>query len=79
MHMDLNETAILWPGRQKKKPDGFLIPTNLKILTIQEKPFVYVRTAEPRGLCHPDEIKCPLFNATDSGKRKYLLIYMIGT
>ncbi|XP_046408094.1 glutamate [NMDA] receptor subunit 1 [Ischnura elegans] len=43
MALKLDEGAILWPGRLRNKPEGFMIPTHLKVLTIEEKPFVYVR------------------------------------
>ncbi|XP_071442284.1 glutamate [NMDA] receptor subunit 1-like isoform X2 [Hetaerina americana] len=43
MALKLDEGAILWPGRLRTKPEGFMIPTHLKVLTIEEKPFVYVR------------------------------------
>ena len=69
MKLTLNESAIIWPGRQRTKPEGFMIPTHLKVLTIEEKPFVYVRAAkEPEDKCNKDEIPCPFFNATDEGK-----------
>ncbi|KAG8230219.1 hypothetical protein J437_LFUL010847 [Ladona fulva] len=43
MALKVDEGAILWPGRSPNKPEGFMIPTHLKVLTIEEKPFVYVR------------------------------------
>lgn len=59
---------IIWPGGSRQKPEGFMIPTHLKVLTINEKPFVYTRKlAENEISCLPDEIFCPYFNAT-SGK-----------
>lgn len=64
MRLTLNDTSIMWPGRLKTKPEGFMIPTHLKVLTIEEKPFVYVRRADSES-CLPDEIPCPHFNATD--------------
>lgn len=43
-----------------------MIPTHLKVLTIEEKPFVYVRElAEGEVRCLPDEIACPHFNTTE--------------
>uniref|UniRef100_A0A7R8VNK8 Glutamate [NMDA] receptor subunit 1 n=1 Tax=Timema douglasi TaxID=61478 RepID=A0A7R8VNK8_TIMDO len=65
MRLRLDESVIVWPGRSKVKPDGIIIPTHLKVLTIEEKPFVYVR--EINNLvenCTSDEIPCPHFNAT---------------
>ncbi len=64
MHLELNDTDILWPGRLRTKPEGFMIPTHLKVLTIAEKPFVYVREAK-EDKCTNDEIPCPHFNSTD--------------
>jgi len=67
MWLKLDESRILWPGRQTIKPEGFMIPTHLKVLTIAEKPFVYIRKADT---CLADEIKCPHFNTTETdGKR----------
>lgn len=65
MRLALDDTAILWPGRLRTKPEGFMIPTHLKVLTIAEKPFVYVREAGEAEKCNADEIPCPHFNATD--------------
>lgn len=42
-----------------------MIPTHLKVLTIEEKPFVYVREIADGESCLPEEILCPHFNATD--------------
>lgn len=43
-----------------------MIPTHLKVLTIEEKPFVYVRElADGEIKCMAEEIACPHFNTTD--------------
>lgn len=68
MRLRINDSQILWPGKQKNKPEGIIIPTHLKVLTIEEKPFVYVRKIaddDTSAQCEPDEIPCPLFNATN--------------
>ncbi|XP_023247485.1 glutamate [NMDA] receptor subunit 1-like [Copidosoma floridanum] len=38
MKLTINDSIITWPGKVKTKPEGFLIPTHLKVLTIEEKP-----------------------------------------
>jgi ionotropic glutamate receptor NMDA 1 len=69
MHLAVDEKDVLWPGRQHVKPEGFMIPTHLKVLTIEEKPFVYVRKlVEPQDLCTIDEIPCPHFNTSQDSK-----------
>lgn len=67
MKLNINDSQILWPGKLKRKPEGIIIPTHLKVLTIEEKPFIYVRRLEvDEAACDPEEeIPCPLFNATD--------------
>ncbi|XP_011137653.1 glutamate [NMDA] receptor subunit 1 [Harpegnathos saltator] len=66
MKLRVNESSIIWPGRLNTKPEGFMIPTHLKVLTIEEKPFVYVRElAEGETKCSPEEIVCPHFNTTN--------------
>ncbi|KAK7871616.1 hypothetical protein R5R35_001803 [Gryllus longicercus] len=66
MRLKLDESAIVWPGRRSGKPEGVVIPTHLKVLTIEEKPFVYVRRlGDDEELCGPEEILCPHINATE--------------
>ena len=66
MRLKINDSQILWPGKQRKKPEGIIIPTHLKVLTIEEKPFVYVRRLNDEELmCDEDEIPCPYYNTTD--------------
>lgn len=68
MHLAVDEKSIIWPGSQSKKPEGFMIPTHLKVLTIEEKPFVYTRKlVDANEKCNTDEILCPHFNSTDDG------------
>ncbi|XP_011053979.1 PREDICTED: glutamate [NMDA] receptor subunit 1 [Acromyrmex echinatior] len=69
MKLRVNESNIIWPGRLKIKPEGFMIPTHLKVLTIEEKPFVYVRELPDNEVeCLPEEIACPHFNLTDDNQ-----------
>lgn len=64
MKLRLDESSIIWPGRKKDKPVGERIPTHLHVLTIEEKPFVYVRALKKSegDFCKNDEILCPLLN-----------------
>lgn len=73
MRLRINDSQIMWPGRQSRKPEGIMIPTHLKVLTVEEKPFVYVRKLadDPTAQCDDDEISCPLFNATDGSGLLY--------
>ncbi|CAK9809869.1 Glutamate [NMDA] receptor subunit 1 [Anthophora plagiata] len=65
MTLSVNESNITWPGRLQTKPEGFMIPTHLKVLTIEEKPFVYVREIAEGEPCLPEEFFCPHFNTTE--------------
>lgn len=71
MKLKLDKSAIIWPGNTDKQPPGFMIPTHLKVLTIEEKPFVYVREIQTEELCTPEEIPCPHFNNTNDGFKQY--------
>ncbi|CAH0555800.1 unnamed protein product [Brassicogethes aeneus] len=71
MHLTVDEKSIIWPGRQTTKPEGFMIPTHLKVLTIEEKPFVYVRKLSENDNCTSEEIPCPHFNATNEVDANY--------
>ncbi|KAI4460981.1 ionotropic glutamate receptor [Holotrichia oblita] len=72
MQLNINEKSIIWPGRLQIKPEGFMIPTHLKVLTIEEKPFVYARKLnDDQENCTPEEIPCPHFNFTQDGKKEW--------
>lgn len=78
MSLKINNSQILWPGKQTKMPDGIIIPTHLKVLTVEEKPFVYVRRLSEDSIakCDDEEIECPLFNATQgSGSVIVVLLF----
>lgn len=77
MRLRINDNEILWPGKEAKKPEGIIIPRHLKVLTLEEKPFVYVRqlsaddASHDSTSCEENEIPCPLFNATDGTANDY--------
>ncbi|XP_053696942.1 glutamate [NMDA] receptor subunit 1 [Sabethes cyaneus] len=72
MKLKINDTALIWPGNTEKKPEGIMIPTHLKVLTIEEKPFVYVRKLLDDDIdCEDDEIVCPHFNTTDGNEKDF--------
>lgn len=79
MHLTVDEKTILWPGRQSVKPEGFMIPTHLNVLTIEEKPFVYVRKlVDSQDVCTAEEIACPHFNSTKQSMNNcYYFILLI--
>lgn len=71
MRLKVNDDKIIWPGRRRIKPEGVKLQTHLKVLTIEEKPFVYVRHLKDEVTCAPDEILCPHFNnSARNGKLK---------
>lgn len=70
MRLLLNDSSVTWPGNIKSKPEGFLIPTHLKVLTIEEKPFVYVRKTIESG-CNVDEILCLDHDSSIKDKGKF--------
>ncbi|XP_054271641.1 glutamate [NMDA] receptor subunit 1 [Macrosteles quadrilineatus] len=73
MRLKINESRIIWPGRPKSKPEGLEIPKHIKVLTIEEKPFVYTRELEDYEgeNCNPDEIPCPHFNSSREDMRMF--------
>ncbi|XP_075912213.1 glutamate receptor ionotropic, NMDA 1 [Petromyzon marinus] len=47
----VNDKDIVWPGGGKVIPDGFKMSTKLKIVTIHQEPFVYVKPTLKDGTC----------------------------
>uniref|UniRef100_A0A8C4EW16 Glutamate receptor n=1 Tax=Dicentrarchus labrax TaxID=13489 RepID=A0A8C4EW16_DICLA len=46
-----NQRKIIWPGGETEKPQGFQMSTRLKIVTIHQEPFVYVKPTQLDGTC----------------------------
>ncbi|XP_032905175.1 glutamate receptor ionotropic, NMDA 1 isoform X8 [Amblyraja radiata] len=72
----LNDKKIIWPGSELNTPKGFQMSTRLKIVSIYQEPFVYVKPTTADGTCqeeftiHGDPIKkviCTGPNATVPG------------
>uniref|UniRef100_A0A3B5B9K9 Glutamate receptor n=1 Tax=Stegastes partitus TaxID=144197 RepID=A0A3B5B9K9_9TELE len=42
---------IIWPGGETEKPVGYQMSTKLKIVTIHQEPFVYVKPTKTDGTC----------------------------
>ncbi|XP_023346842.1 glutamate [NMDA] receptor subunit 1 [Eurytemora carolleeae] len=40
MVLSIEDSLIIWPGGNRDKPTGVMIPTHLKVLTIVERPFI---------------------------------------
>ncbi|XKL62120.1 hypothetical protein PGB90_001953 [Kerria lacca] len=73
MKLRIDESNILWPGRKKDKPVGERIPTHLHVLTIEEKPFVYVRAIKRSegDSCKNDELFCPLLKISSKNSSEF--------
>ncbi|XP_054715976.1 glutamate [NMDA] receptor subunit 1-like [Uloborus diversus] len=65
MTMSVNVQDIVWPGGETKKPRGYIVPTHLKVVTVAEKPFTWIREVEDKSQCLEDEIFCPRRNKTN--------------
>ncbi|XP_014670217.1 PREDICTED: glutamate [NMDA] receptor subunit 1-like [Priapulus caudatus] len=65
-----NETTIIWPGGGTEKPEGYIIPTELRVVTIPDVPFVWTRKLEPGENCSKvdGEVYCPRPNASFPGQ-----------
>ena len=81
MVLELEETEIVWPGNTRSKPQGKFLPTHLKVLTIEEKPFVYVRKIDPEAgeecSMEKSEVPCPLFNVSRKGDSHDILLNLL--
>uniref|UniRef100_A0A671P0S4 Glutamate receptor n=1 Tax=Sinocyclocheilus anshuiensis TaxID=1608454 RepID=A0A671P0S4_9TELE len=45
------QRKIIWPGGETEKPKGYQMSTRLKIVTIHQEPFVYVKPTLRDGTC----------------------------
>uniref|UniRef100_A0A8C3ULM3 Glutamate receptor n=1 Tax=Catharus ustulatus TaxID=91951 RepID=A0A8C3ULM3_CATUS len=49
-----NDRKIIWPGGETEKPQGYQMSTKLKIVTIHQEPFVYVKPTQADGTCREE-------------------------
>jgi len=59
INLKLNINDIVWPGNQRYTPLGYFVLTHLKVVTIAEKPFVWVKPLSESKMCKASQIKCP--------------------
>ncbi|XP_070383016.1 glutamate [NMDA] receptor subunit 1-like isoform X2 [Dermacentor albipictus] len=71
MELELELEKMVWPGRQTETPLGYVIPKHLRVATIAERPFVWVRPVADESQCLPSEIPCPWTNSTDGTAYPY--------
>uniref|UniRef100_A0A803TAB5 Glutamate receptor n=1 Tax=Anolis carolinensis TaxID=28377 RepID=A0A803TAB5_ANOCA len=50
-HFLPNDRKIIWPGGETETPQGYEMSTKLKIVTIHQEPFVYVKQTQQDGKC----------------------------
>ncbi|XP_014790759.1 glutamate receptor ionotropic, NMDA 1 isoform X1 [Octopus bimaculoides] len=50
---------IVWPGNTHKQPEGLRKTTHLKVVTIQEEPFIKKRPIPKGEACDSEEVFCP--------------------
>ncbi|XP_047491768.1 glutamate [NMDA] receptor subunit 1-like isoform X1 [Penaeus chinensis] len=63
MNLSLNLSSIVWPGGSYTQPRGYSMPTHLRVMTIQETPFVYAEPVTDTQMClAEDEVLCPFTN-----------------
>uniref|UniRef100_T1J761 Glutamate [NMDA] receptor subunit 1 n=1 Tax=Strigamia maritima TaxID=126957 RepID=T1J761_STRMM len=62
---------IIWPGNETVKPEGIMIPSNLRVTTLIDKPFVWGRMVGKNEKCHQNEVACPWYNRTADTEVKY--------
>ncbi|XP_064488877.1 glutamate [NMDA] receptor subunit 1-like isoform X2 [Ornithodoros turicata] len=65
MELKIHLEQVVWPGNQTEKPLGYIIPKHLKVTTVAERPFVWVRPVSDESECLPNEILCPRTNNSD--------------
>lgn len=58
MNSTLSIADIQWPGGKSKPPPGKPIIYYLRVVTLQEPPFVMLKDPPFDGLCQPGSVIC---------------------
>ncbi|XP_067294963.1 glutamate receptor ionotropic, NMDA 1b isoform X1 [Pseudorasbora parva] len=79
------QRKIIWPGGETEKPKGYQMSTRLKIVTIHQEPFVYVKPTLRDGTCKEEytvngvlikKVICTGPNETIPGIMCYIIQYI---
>ncbi|XP_044515594.1 glutamate receptor ionotropic, NMDA 1 [Gracilinanus agilis] len=82
-HVLPNDRKIIWPGGETEKPEGYEMSTRLKIVTIHQEPFVYVKPAQDGETCNEDltingekikKVTCTGPNDTHPGANRHTVL-----
>ncbi|XP_074145108.1 glutamate receptor ionotropic, NMDA 1 isoform X2 [Sminthopsis crassicaudata] len=82
-HVLPNDRKIIWPGGETEKPEGYEMSTRLKIVTIHQEPFVYVKPALDGETCNEDltingekikKVTCTGPNDTHPGANRHTIL-----
>ncbi|RWS30727.1 hypothetical protein B4U80_08658 [Leptotrombidium deliense] len=71
MQLWLNAHSIIWPGYLSTKPIGYVIPTHLRVVTIEEKPFIWTKRLDDGEKCEEGSYYCPKFNKKTNSDMPY--------
>ena len=50
---------------------GYVIPKHLKVVTLPEKPFVWVKPTDGKRKCKSNQIYCPKYNSSTNNSTDY--------
>lgn len=66
---------MIWPNGLHRKPDGIRTKRNVSVVTIAEKPFIFIR---PGSQCDPaTEVLCPRkLNGIYKRQKRISLIFL---
>uniref|UniRef100_T1L122 Glutamate [NMDA] receptor subunit 1 n=1 Tax=Tetranychus urticae TaxID=32264 RepID=T1L122_TETUR len=72
MHLSLNINEITWPGGQTTQPLGYVRPNHLRIVTLEEEPFIFVQgPVSGAEECIGDTFPCGKTDTTTGVERMY--------
>lgn len=71
MHLTLNINEIIWPGYQTTQPLGYVRPSHLRIVTIEEEPFIFFHPVSKAEECVGDTVPCGKIDVATGMERMY--------
>jgi len=69
LHLHVNE--IIWPGYQLTKPLGYVRPTHIRVVTLEEEPFIWAKEIDETQVCLESQIPCTKFDNQTGQNRMY--------
>ncbi|XP_074600857.1 glutamate [NMDA] receptor subunit 1-like isoform X2 [Brevipalpus obovatus] len=71
MQLWFNINSIVWPGYRTVQPLGYVRPSHLRVVTLQEEPFIFTYPVASTSECSKDQVPCAKYDQKSGIEQMY--------